>query len=510
MRVLPGGAERWPVVSGVVLLAALSLLATAVYSGTQLKIAAPVALFAVVGAVAYRHERHSWRNLLALLLLIVLFIPIRRYTFPGSLPFQLEPYRLYVLILASAWVVALLVDPRIRLRRTTLGPPLGLILLVALLSTDVNPGRVLKDHSVVTWSGAVTSIGIESEVAKRVTFFLSFLVVFLLLVSVVRTFADVDYLVKFLVGGGAVLAILGLIESRLHYNVFNHFASFIPILKANHLPYSLVSAENNRGGRLRVYGSAEDPIAFGALLTMLVPLAIYLYRATLQRRWLVAASLLGLAALATVSRTVAVMMIVILVVYLLLRPRETKRFWPLIVPLIVVVHLALPGTLGSLSGAFFPKGGLVAEQKRGAGTYGSGRVADIGPSLHELSYHAVLGEGFGTRVVDKEKANAHILDDQWLGTLLETGILGVASWIWLFSRAIRRLWRAARDPSPRGWLCVGLAGSLFAYAIGMFTYDAFSFTQATLVMFVLLAIASVVLDKTSLTPRAGLPGSASH
>ena len=402
--------------------------------------------------MAYRHERLAWRNLVALLLLLVLFVPIRRYTFPGSLPFDLEPYRLYVLVLAGAWLIALLVDPRVRLRRTTLGPPLGLIFLVALLSTDVNPGRVLKDHTVLTWSGAVTSVGIEGEVAKRVTFFLSFLIVFLLIVSVVRTFADVDFLLKVIVGGGAVLAVLGLIEARSHYNVFNHFASFIPILKADHLPYSLISAENNRGGRLRVYASAEDPIAFGALLTMLVPLAIYLYRATLQRRWVVAAVLLGLAALATVSRTVAVMMIVILAVYLCLRPKETKRFWPLLIPLIVVVHLALPGTLGSLSGAFFPKGGLVAEQKRGAGTYGSGRVADIGPSLHELSYHAALGEGFGTRVVDKEKQNAHILDDQWLGTLLETGIFGVASWMWLFSRSIGRLWRAARDPSPRGWL----------------------------------------------------------
>ena len=92
--------------------------------------------------------------------------------------------------------------------------------------------------------------------------------------------------------------------------------------------------------------------------------------------------------------------------------------------------------------------------------------------------------------------NATTLDDQWLGTFLETGLLGMAGWIWLFGRTIRRL--AARAKLERGtregWLPVALAGAVASFAASMVTYDAFSFTQATCVLFVLLAMGAVVLS----------------
>ena len=52
------------------------------------------------------------------LILVILFIPIRRYSLPGNLPFELEPYRLLVMLLLVGWGASLLVDPRIRFRRT--------------------------------------------------------------------------------------------------------------------------------------------------------------------------------------------------------------------------------------------------------------------------------------------------------------------------------------------------------------------------------------------------------
>jgi hypothetical protein len=44
------------------------------------------------------------------------------------------------------------------------------------------------------------------------------------------------------------------------------------------------------------------------------------------------------------------------------------------------------------------KGGLVASEDQGAGTRGSGRIADLGPGIQEWKEHAVLDEGYGTRV----------------------------------------------------------------------------------------------------------------
>ena len=49
------------------------------------------------------------------------FIPIKRYGLPGNLPFDLEPYRLLVGLVIAAWfVLALLIDPRVRFRKAGL------------------------------------------------------------------------------------------------------------------------------------------------------------------------------------------------------------------------------------------------------------------------------------------------------------------------------------------------------------------------------------------------------
>jgi O-antigen ligase len=235
---------------------------------------------------------------------------------------------------------------------------------------------------------------------------------------------------------------------------------------------------------------------------MLVPVGIYLRRATGQRRWLVAAGILALGALTTLSRTGIVMLVVVVLVFLWLRPRETRRLWPLIVPALCVVYLALPNTLGSFYAAFFPKGGLVAQQSQivaGNENTGDGRLADIGPSLSEAMRTPIFGQGFGSRVTDRNSAAdmniplARILDNQWLGTLLETGFVGALGLLWLLTRAIRRMARIARDDEgDDGWLATALAASTSAFAIGMLTFDALGFVQVTILLFIVLALGSVL------------------
>jgi O-antigen ligase len=107
----------------------------------------------------------------------------------------------------------------------------------------------------------------------------------------------------------------------------------------------------------------------------------------------------------------------------------------------------------------------------------------------------LVGVGFGTRVFSSERRNAPILDDQWLGTLLDTGTLGISGWLWLFIRFIRRAGRAAkRDRSREAWLPMAFAASIAAFAVGMFTYDAFSFIQVTFVMYMLLGLGIAALN----------------
>jgi polysaccharide biosynthesis protein PslJ len=473
MRVIPGSVERGPIISPAIVVSALAVLGLTFFMALPLREVTLGVAATVVGAVAYR-TLLSWSSLVALLLVVMLFIPVNRYVLPGHLPFEVEPYRVLFALIVLGWLTSLLIDPRVRLRRSGFEAPLAVFFAAILVSDVANPGRVAS---------------LSNDVGKSVTFFTSFFVVFFLIVSVVRKPEVVHLLVKVIVVGGSVVGVLAIYESRTGYNVFNHLTGIVPFIREHEVPLT-----QNRGARLRAYGSAEHAIALSALLVMLIPLSIYLQKRSGNRRWLAASFVLFAGSLSTVSRTGFVMLLVLLVVYLKLKPQDTKRLWPLILPALVVVHVAMPATIGPLVKSFFPRGGLIAEQEASAHTRGSGRIADLGPSLHEAKYHLLFGEGFGTRIVEWGRANAPILDDQWLGTLLETGLWGMFGLLWLFFRSIRRLGRAAKeDPSPRGWLLAGLAASITSFAVGMLTYDAFAFVQVTFVLFVLIALGAVTL-----------------
>ncbi|MGH3112435.1 MAG: O-antigen ligase family protein, partial [Gaiellaceae bacterium] len=410
--------DRGPVVASTVVVAALGVLSLTVLTGYPVLHVIPVVILSVVAAVGYR-SLLSWRSLVTLVVLVILLVPIRRYRLPGDLPFELEPYRIIVALIVAAWLSSLLIDPRVWLKRSGFEWPLLLFAAATVGSVLVNPERARA---------------VEDDVVKELMFFGSFLLVFYIIVSVGRPLGNLDRIVKVMLGGGAVVAALALIESRTGFNLFDRFSGVIPLLELNEAPDI-----KGRGGRLRVYASSQHPIALGAAFVMLIPLAIYMVRQSGKQRWWLVGGLLMLGAVATVSRTSILMLIVVGLVFLWLRPRETKRLWPALIPVVLVVHIALPGTIGSLKSAFFPPGGLIAEQQTNAGQRGSGRIADLGPALREYAQRPLLGQGYGTRIVDAERQNAPILDNQWLGSLLETGIVGVFALGWLFVRVVRRL-----------------------------------------------------------------------
>lgn len=481
------GRQERSVAPAALVVAALGFLILSVASGVSTLSAAGLVILVTFAALA-RIAVVEWPRVVAALVLIILFVPIRRYVLPGSLPFELEPYRIFVGLLVLGWLASLLVDPRMRFRRTGLEAPLVVIVGSVLVSVMANPDRVAP---------------VSSEVNKSLMFFLSFLLVLYLIVSVIRRLDHVDYLAKTLVAGGAVVALFAIVEARTGFNVFNHLERVLPFLRPVGMeePGDFV---RYGAAKLRVFGSAQHPIALGAALVMLTPLAVYLARRYRQRRWTLCAFALAAACASTVSRTGIVMLVVVALVFLWLRPRATRRLWPAILPALVVIHFILPGTLGAIKQSFFPAGGLIAEQQSNAEGSGSGRLADLGPALQEWKQQPLVGQGFATHVVDPNAsgADANVLDDQWLGTLLATGALGFFGWLWFFVRVVRRFGaEAKRDDSERGWLLASIAAGVAAYAVGMLTYDAFAFIQVTFLLFIFVGIGCALMAERP-TPLA--------
>jgi hypothetical protein len=314
-------------------------------------------------------------------------------------------------------------------------------------------------------------------------------------------------LFKLVTVSGAVIGVFAVVERRTHYNVFDHLHAVLPFLHfEGSLPYLML------GANLRVFGSAQQPIALGAALILILPLAVYCGR-RFGRRWWIAALLILLGALASGSRTAIVMLMAQAIIFLILKPNETKKLWPALIPAIAVVHFALPGTIGGLKDAFFPKGGIIAQQSKFEADYNpllaGGRVRLIKPMLSEASGKPLFGEGYGTRIsgFDEPDRNAPILDDQWLNIVLDVGFVGLGAWVWLMARAVRRLFRASREAShlDDDWLFAALAASVTSFAVGMCVFDAFSYPQATLIFWFLLGLSAALLRISGAGPASNTP-----
>jgi hypothetical protein len=297
-----------------------------------------------------------------------------------------------------------------------------------------------------------------------------------------------DRMLRLIVLCGTVVAGAALFEWRSGENMFNGLGTVLPFLQ-----YQDIGDAMLRGNGARALASAQHPIALGAVLVMLLPLTVYLFKRDGRSYWLVCAALLTLGALASGSRTAALMLITLALVFFWLKRAEAVKLAPMLLPLILVCQIVMPGTLGTFKGILQPSH-IVKEQSTEMGS-GSGRIADLGPSLEQFSQAPFVGVGFGTRLTtaDDPVNGAQILDDQWLGLLLEAGALGALALLWLFVRTVRRLARRARsDNSPESWLATTLAAAITAYGVGMITFDAFAFIQVTFFFFVMVGFTAVL------------------
>ena len=443
-------------------------------------------------AVALREARApfvTWANGLAALFMVFWLIPTKTYGLPINLPFALEPYRLFLLLLFLVWVAALLVG-KSRVSAAGHAGPIALLFFTALASLLVNY-KSLADLS-----------GSETEAIKPLTFFMGFLFVFMLVASTTRDLRAIDKLVRTLVVGGTIVAFSAIYEASNYYNVFDHLDQWIPLLVKHEREIDAV-----RGGRLRVYASAQHPIALGCALTMMVPLSIYLAQHALSkwrsRAWMGAAIVLATGAFCTISRTIVAMGVVMLLTWIVLRASQIKRFWPLAFMLPVVVHFVAPGALGGIWKSFFPEEGLVSSLGGRAGEGGSGRFADYGAAhtLWEASPLVGIGPGgqslisveAGRRIEEGLEAVTTapnlIFDNQYLTTLVELGIIGVIAVAWLAWGAAYKLGKMAkRNHDQPGDLMAVCAVSCAGFAASMYLFDAIAFIQATLVFFVIAAL----------------------
>lgn len=292
-----------------------------------------------------------------------------------------------------------------------------------------------------------------------------------------RSRRQLDLLLRFLLGLGVFAALVGVAQYFAGFDLQQYLR--IPGLQ----PISSLLEATERGyGVTRISGMAQHYIEFGVVLAALVPIGIHyaLYaqnRGQAWRRWAVVAVIAGAVPL-SVSRSGIVALITSVVVLAVVWSWRL-RYNALVIGAVGVVlfRAVSPGIIGTLRALF-----MSAEQDPSV----QGRTEDYQVVFPMIYDHLLLGRGAGTFMPERYV----LLDNQFLYTLVSTGLVGLAGFVCLFigsmalARSIRRRAAMGEDRHLAQALCAAIAACL----VTSFTFDSFSFVQFTSVLFVLLGV----------------------
>lgn len=306
-----------------------------------------------------------------------------------------------------------------------------------------------------------------------------------------RTREALERVLRVLMVGGAVVASLGILQFFTGIDLAAHVQ--IPGFVANH-PFALQFARSNFR---RVSATTMHPIEFGVVLALILPVALHFAvqskTARQRRRAFVCSCLMIVALPMTVARSAILGLIVGLLVVVPALDRKNRMRALVVAPfLAVLLKLAVPGLLGTVRNLFLHAGQDPSVQNR---------LGDYVAAGHYIGASPILGRGFFTFLPEMYRT----LDNQYMGTLIEAGFLGLAALMGLMivGMAACAGVRARVTEADTRSLAQALLASMAVALVTFFTFDALAFPMATGVFFIVLgAIGALIRVHPSPRPVA--------
>lgn len=298
----------------------------------------------------------------------------------------------------------------------------------------------------------------------------------------VKNLARLDVLLKFMTVAIGVVATIGFIQFAAGFDLTKYLA--VPGLR----PVTDDGFVLARSAFRRPAGTTGHPIEFGVVCAIGVPLAThYAYRAKdagqKSGKWWMCLGIIACGSVVSLSRS-AILGLCLGGVVLLLGWSGRRRVQALIAAagFLVVLRMIVPGLIGTLYSLF---------DNIGDDPSISGRTDDYASATEQIAKHPLLGRGNGTYLSEKYGP----LDNQYLGTLVQNGYIGLIVLIFLF---LAGLYAAARvraispDPVVRD-LALSLIAAQSIVALGAATFDLLWFSTATGLTFVLVGASGALL-----------------
>ena len=294
-----------------------------------------------------------------------------------------------------------------------------------------------------------------------------------------RSRARFDVLVNRLLNLGVVMSLVACVQ---FFTDFDPVAGWrIPGLSANQELASVVE----RSVVNRVASTTLHPIEFGAVVAILLPIAVHaaMYSPHDRRSWRwIRVGLLGLALPLSVSRTaVVVAVVVVAMMWPAWAWARRIRFLAAAVAFLFVVRAVVSGLLGTIVALF-------TSFNEDPST--SGRTDDYARVGEFFSERPLLGRGIGTL----DPGQYFFLDNQLLMTLVTGGIVGVLGMLVIIGTAAalgRQVYWHALTEEARN-LGASLAAAIVGGFIGFLTFDALGFPVFAGVLFLLMGLAGAL------------------
>jgi hypothetical protein len=366
------------------------------------------------------------------------------------------------------------------------------------------PVRYAFGFLLVTWLFSYLALNARlapaiEQTGSQATIFrlLGWIGVGLLAADGLRSVDELLRLSRFLVGMVAIVATVAMLQ----------FVNVDVVDPLTRLPgFTIVgdlTSTAQRGSFNRVAGTTGHPIEFAALITMVLPLALQIAPWSRNRKvWFGAAALIGIGVPISISRTaflgVAIGLALLLPHWGARRLRDTGVA---IVGLAAFVFVAVPGLLGTVAQYL----GL----RSGGDTSLATRTGDYAAVAPFVEHSPIWGRGVGTFIPPQYR----ILDNQYLMSLIDTGVLGFIALVALFLIPIfcaRDAWshaRAAGDDCFRD-IARGLFAAVVVAAVCLATFDAVSFWSFFAIAMVMLGMCGAASRLAK--PLASAPGGREH
>jgi O-antigen ligase len=253
-----------------------------------------------------------------------------------------------------------------------------------------------------------------------------------------------------------------------------------------------------RAGFVRSAATATHPLEYAVVLTMMLPFCLTVAIRDRSRssflRWFPVA-VITLSTVLSVTRSALLAMAVVYLVLLPSWPPAVRRAAGALLALgAVAVYVAVPGMAGTIVGMFTNSDSSVAS-----------RTESYDDAMQFFLVSPFVGRGFGTFL-----PSYRILDNQYLVSAVEIGIVGLLALLGIIVSAIAVAYFSSRINAAEPMKAMGLAlvASMLAGSLNFALFDEFAFPQACGTVFMVAGLCGAYANirRNADTPlTSGLP-----